>query len=100
MAGRWPVWQWVAQQAFGKYGIDAEAALRNLPRWLGAVGVISYQAVRTVPAAPGNSSPGIEARIALTVHGLFHERRDEGTLCFMHSGRPLRSRRSNRTGRS
>jgi hypothetical protein len=27
--GTWPVWQYVAQQAFGKHGIDAEAALRN-----------------------------------------------------------------------
>jgi hypothetical protein len=77
MAGRWPVWQWVAQQAFGKYGIDAETTLRNLPQWAGAVGVSSYRAVRTVPAAPGNASPDIEARAALTVYGLFHERRDE-----------------------
>jgi hypothetical protein len=32
MTGKWPVWQFVAQQAFGKYGIDAEAlfaACRN-----------------------------------------------------------------------
>lgn len=75
-AGKWPVWQWVAQQAFGKYGIDAEAALRSLPQWEGP-GVTSYQAVRTVPAAAGNSSPDIEARTVLTVHGLFHASRDE-----------------------
>lgn len=75
-AGKWPVWQWVAQQAFGKYGIDAEAALRSLPQWQGP-GVTSYQAVRTVPAAAGNSSPDIEARTVLTVHGLFHASRDE-----------------------
>ena len=56
MTGTWPVWQFVAQHAFGKHGIDAEAALRNLPRWRG-VGVSSYQAVRTVPAVAGNSSP-------------------------------------------
>ena len=75
-AGKWPVWQWVAQQAFGKYGIDAEAALRSLPQWQGP-GVTSYQAVRTVPAAAGNSSPDIEARTVLTVYGLFHASRDE-----------------------
>ena len=31
--GTWPVWQYVAQQAFGKLGIDAEAVLRDLPQW-------------------------------------------------------------------
>jgi hypothetical protein len=76
MAGRWPVWQYVAQHAHGKYGIDAEAALRNLPQWPGT-GVSGYQAMRTVPAAAGNSSPDIEARTVLTVHGLFHVNRDE-----------------------
>jgi len=76
MTGTWPVWQFVAQQAFGKYGMDAEAALRSLPQWQGP-GVTSYQAVRTIPAAAGNSSPDIEARTVLTVHGLFHASRDE-----------------------
>jgi hypothetical protein len=76
MTGKWPVWQFVAQQAFGKYGMDAEAALRSLPQWQGP-GVTRYQAVRTVPAAAGNSSPDIEARTVLTVHGLFHVSRDE-----------------------
>jgi hypothetical protein len=76
MTGTWPVWQFVAQQAFGKHGVDAEAALRNLPRWQGP-GVTGYQAVRTVPAAAGNSSPDIEARTVLTVHGLFHASPDD-----------------------
>lgn len=76
MTGKWPVWQFVTQQAFGKYGMDAEAALHSLPQWQGP-GVTSYQAVRTVPAAAGNSSPDIEARTVLTVHGLFHASRDE-----------------------
>jgi len=31
--GTWLVWQYVAQQAFGKHGIDAEAVLRDLPQW-------------------------------------------------------------------
>jgi len=70
MTGRWPVWQYVAQKAFKWRGINAMAALRNLPQWPG-VGISSYQAVRTVPAAPGNSVPDIEARTVLTVHGLF-----------------------------
>jgi hypothetical protein len=30
--GTWPVWQYVTHQAFGKYSIDAEAALRNQPQ--------------------------------------------------------------------
>lgn len=70
MTGTWPIWQYVVQQAFGKHGIDAEAARRNLPQWPG-VGVSSYLAVRTVPAAAGMSLPDIEARTVLTVHGLF-----------------------------
>jgi hypothetical protein len=49
--------------------MDAEAALRNLPQWPG-VGVSSYQAVQTVPAVAGNSSPDIDARTDLTVYGL------------------------------
>jgi hypothetical protein len=69
--GTWPVWQYVAQQAFGKHGIDADAALRNLPEWQRGVGS-GYQAIRTVPGAAGNSSPDIGARTALTIHGLFH----------------------------
>src|SRR5579862_8025961 len=32
----WPVWQYVARQAFGKLGIDAEAVLRDLPQWPGS----------------------------------------------------------------
>jgi hypothetical protein len=32
MTGKWPVWQYVAQQVFGKHGVDAEAALRKPPR--------------------------------------------------------------------
>jgi hypothetical protein len=76
MAGTWPVWQFVAQQAFGKHGMDAETALRSLPQWQGP-GVTRYQAVRMVPAAAGNSSPEIEARTVLTVHGLFHASHDE-----------------------
>jgi hypothetical protein len=71
MTGKWPVWQFIAHQAFGKHGMDAEAALRSLPQWPGP-GVTSYQAVRTAPAVAGNSSPDIEARTVLTVHGLFH----------------------------
>jgi len=74
--GIWPVWQFVVQHAFGKHGMDADAALRNLPQWPG-VGVGSYQAVRTVPAVAGNSSPDIEARTILTVYGLCHARGDE-----------------------
>jgi hypothetical protein len=69
--GTWPVWQYIAQQAFGKHGIDAEAALRNLPQWQWLAGT-GYRAIRTVPAVAGNSSPDIEARTALTIHGLFH----------------------------
>jgi hypothetical protein len=69
--GTWPFWQYVRQQASGKYGIDAEAALRNLPQWQWGVGN-GYQAVRTVPASAGNASPDIEARTVLTVYGLFH----------------------------
>jgi hypothetical protein len=69
--GKWPVWQYVAQQAFGKHGIDADAALRNLPQWPWLAGS-GYRAVRTVPAAAGNSSPTVEARTVLTVYGLFH----------------------------
>ena len=69
--GTWPVWQYVAQQAFGKHGIDAEAALRNLPRWQWRAGT-GYQAIRTVPAVAGNSSPDSEARTVLTICGLFH----------------------------
>lgn len=68
--GTWPVWQYVAQQAFEKHGIDAEAALRNLPQWQWRT--MRYQALRTVPAVAGNSSPDIEARTVLTIHGLFH----------------------------
>lgn len=69
--GVWPVWQYVAQQAFGKYGIDAEAVLRDLPQWPWGAGR-GYQAVRTVPAAAGNAAPDIEARTVLTVYGLCH----------------------------
>jgi hypothetical protein len=69
--GTWPVWQYVAQQAFGKYGIDAEAALRDLPHWQWGPGR-RYQAVRTVPAVVGNASPDLEARAVLTVYGLCH----------------------------
>lgn len=63
----------VAQQAFGKYGIDAEAVLRDLPQWPWGAGR-GYQAVRTVPAAAGNAAPDIEARTVLTVYGLCHAR--------------------------
>ena len=69
--GKWPVWQYVAQQAFGKHGIDADAVLRNLPQWPWLAGS-GYQAVRAVPGVAGNSSPTIEARTVLTVYGLFH----------------------------
>jgi hypothetical protein len=69
--GKWPVWQYVAQQAYGKHGIDAGAALRNLPHWPWLTGS-GYRAVRTVPSTAGNSSPDIEARTVLTVYGLFH----------------------------
>lgn len=69
--GTWPVWQYVAQQARGKHGIDAEAALRNLPEWRWGNG-IGYQAIRTVPGIAGNSSPDVEARAVLTIHGLLH----------------------------
>lgn len=71
-SGTWPVWQYVAQQAFAKHGIDAEAALRNLPQWRWPQWTNAYQAVRTVPAVAGNSAPDIEARTVLTVHGLYH----------------------------
>ena len=71
--GAWPVWQYVAQQAFGKYGIDAEAVLRDLPQWPWGAGH-GYRAVRTVPAAAGNTAPDIEARAVLTVYGLCHAR--------------------------
>jgi hypothetical protein len=70
--GKWPVWQYVAQQAFGKHGVDAEAALRNLPQWQWRNGTLEYQAIRMVPAVAGNSSPDIEARTVLTIQGLFH----------------------------
>lgn len=69
--GAWPVWQYVAQQAFGKHGIDAEAVLRDLPQWPWGVGR-GYQAVRTVPAVAGNGAPDIEAQTVLTVYGLYH----------------------------
>jgi hypothetical protein len=69
--GKWPVWQYVAQQASGKHGIDADSALRNLPQWPWLAGS-GYRAVRTVPAAAGNSSPTVGARTVLTVYGLFH----------------------------
>ena len=69
--GKWPVWQYVAQQAFGKHSLDADAALRNLPQWQWLADT-GYRAVRTVPATAGNSSPTIEARTVLTVYGLFH----------------------------
>lgn len=52
MTGKWPVWQFVAQQAFGKYGINAEAALRGLPQWQGP-GVTWYQAVPDGPCCGG-----------------------------------------------
>ncbi len=71
--GAWPVWQYVAQQAFGKYGIDAEAVLRDLPQWPWGVGH-GYRAVRTIPAAAGNAAPDIEARTVLTVYGLCYAR--------------------------
>jgi hypothetical protein len=67
------VWQYVAQQAFGKHGIDTEAVLRDLPRWPWGVGR-GYQAVRTVPTVAGNGAPEIEARTVLTVCGLYHSR--------------------------
>jgi hypothetical protein len=62
MTGKWPVWQFVAQQAFGKYGIDAEAALRSLPQWQGP-GVTRYQAVLTVPAAQRETRHQIFRRV-------------------------------------
>ncbi len=71
--GTWPVWQYVAQQAFGKLGIDAEAVLRDLPQWPWGAGH-GYRAVRTVPAVAGNAAPDIEARTVLTVYGLCHAR--------------------------
>jgi hypothetical protein len=64
------------QQAYGKHRIDADAALRNLPQWPG-IGVGEYRALRTVPAAAGNSSPALEARTVLTIYGLFHAHRNE-----------------------
>jgi hypothetical protein len=50
IAGTCPVWRFVAQQAFGKHGIDAEAALRSLPEWRGP-DVTSYQ--------PSSAEPGV-----------------------------------------
>jgi hypothetical protein len=71
-SGIWPVWQYVAQQAFAKHGIEAEATMRSLPQWRWPQWTKAYQAVRTVPAAAGNSAPDVEARTVLTVHGLYH----------------------------
>jgi hypothetical protein len=71
--GDWPIWQFVAQQAFGKYGIDAAAALRNQPQWPVPERISGYQAIR-IPSLAGNSSPDLEARTVLTVYGLFHAR--------------------------
>lgn len=71
MTGTWPVWQFVVQRAYRKHRIDADDALRNLPQWPG-IGVSEYRALRTVPAAAGNSSPALEARTVLTIYGLFH----------------------------
>jgi hypothetical protein len=71
-SGTWPVWQYVAQQAYVQHGIDAEAAMRNLPRWRWPQWTSAYQGVRTVPAVAGNSAPETEARTVLTIHGLYH----------------------------
>ena len=69
--GCWPVWQYVVQQAYEKYEIDADDALRGLPRWQWGHGA-GYGAARRVPAAAGNAVPDIEARAVVTVYGLYH----------------------------
>jgi hypothetical protein len=70
--GDWPIWQFVAQQSFEKYGIDAATALRNQPQWPVPQWMSGYQAIRFMPGLAGNSSPDLEARTVLTVYGLFH----------------------------
>jgi hypothetical protein len=78
--GKWPVWQFVAQQAYGKFGIDADAALLNQPQWQVPQWTTGYQAVRTVPAAAGNSLPDIEARTVLTAYGLLYASQEASQL--------------------
>ena len=69
--GGWPVWQFVAQQMWEKHDVDAEAALRDLPRWPWGSGA-GYRAIRTVPASAGGATPDADARAVLTIYGLFH----------------------------
>src|SRR5215470_3781925 len=76
--GRWPVWQYVYQQAFREHDIDADAALLNQPQWQVPQRVTRYSAIRTVPAAAGKSLPDIEARTVLTAYGLFHSSEEAG----------------------
>lgn len=76
--GRWPAWQYVSQQAFREHDIDADAALLNQPQWQVPQRVTRYSAIRTVPAAAGNSLPDIEARTVLTASGLFHSSEEAG----------------------
>jgi hypothetical protein len=69
--GAWPGWQFIVQQMWEKHDVDAEAALRELPRWPWGYGP-GYRAIRTVPAAAGDGSPDLEARGVLTLYGLIH----------------------------
>jgi hypothetical protein len=70
--GDWPIWQFVAQQALVKHGIDAAAAVRNQPHWPVRQWIGGYQAIRFMPGIAGNSSPDLPARTVVTVYGLFH----------------------------
>jgi len=70
--GDWPIWQFVAQQALVKHGIDAVAALRNQPQWPVPQWIGGYHAIRFMPGLPGNSSPDLDARTVVTMYGLFH----------------------------
>lgn len=63
--GSWPCWQWVRQQLWTQYGLDAEEILGGLPTW-----EYDYRPVRL--GYRGQPVPKIADKVPLSIHGMAH----------------------------